>query len=309
MTWEGQPTTRATERLHQPYGFDRQGAATVNPNTGQARLARTRRGGAWIYLAISFSVAWVCWGLCWLLGTRGASASELTPLVIGGSFAPLLAAGVCSALEDGVPGMVGFYRRVLDWRMGWKVLVLSLFLIPALAWITAALFEQALPAVRPSLSELPGMYLWLLILGGPVGEEFGWCYLSDRLDRGRSLASATVSLGAVWALWHLPLFFLSIPGLSQQYVPFPAFVAMSMAMRALFAWAYYRGGRNILSNLLMHNGLNVGMSLVAIVLPVADSMQPRLWCMNVLAALCAAFLWWRWPARRTFHERWDQPTN
>ncbi|TPG40553.1 hypothetical protein EAH79_11685 [Sphingomonas koreensis] len=77
----------------------------------------------------------------------------------------------------------------------------------------------------------------------------------------------------------------------------PPFLALSFATRGLFAWTDYRGGRSILCNLLMHNGLNVGLSIVAVVLPEIGSAQPRLWCSSVLLALVAAALWSFWPVR------------
>ena len=254
--------------------------------------------GLALFLALSFSLAWACWGLCWYLGNRGGSSATLIPIVIAGSFGPFAAAGVCAAREGGFRGMIAFYVRVLQWRMGWTVLLLSVVSLPILAAVTAAIFEGGAPLVRPGLADIPRMYLWLLVLGGPVGEEFGWSYLSDRLDRRMSLRLASLVLGIVWAMWHLPLFFVEVPGLSQRFVPFPAFLALSFATRGLFAWTYYRGGRSILSNLLMHNGLNVGLSIVAVVLPTIGSAQPRLWCFSMLIALAAIALWSFWPLRQ-----------
>lgn len=248
-----------------------------------------------LFVGIGFAFAWVCWGLCWLLKSRASSATLIESIVIAGSFGPFFAAGVCALLEGGVSGTLAFYRRAFDWRMGWPVFLLSLLLVPSLAWIAAALFERGLPSIHPSVARIPRMYLWLLVLGGPLGEEFGWSYLSDALDRRMSVIVETVLVGLVWALWHLPLFFLDIPGLSQKFVPFTAFLAMSLAMRALFAWTYHRGGRSIPSNILMHNGLNFGLSLVTVVVPVIGSSQPRLWCLSALTAFVAGLLWWRWP--------------
>jgi hypothetical protein len=179
--------------------------------------------------------------------------------------------------------------------MGWWVFIFSLFLVPVLAIATAACFDHGWPSFGPSLSQIPMMYLWLLILGGPLGEELGWSYMSDRLDRHLSVVTETCIVALVWAVWHLPLFILDIPGLSQKYVPFFVFVAMSLAMRALFSWAYHRGGRSIPSNILMHNGLNVGLSLVTIVSPQLGTLQPRLLVLSALTATVALLLWWMWP--------------
>ncbi|MGA3248343.1 MAG: CPBP family intramembrane glutamic endopeptidase [Paraburkholderia sp.] len=250
-----------------------------------------------LYLIISFGIAWAVWISCWNLRERGMVAAGLIPVVIAGSFGPFVAAGVCTALVGGLSGAVRFYGRVLDWRMGWSVFLTSVLALPVLAIVTAAWFERSggLPTFHVTWAELPMIYLWLLVLGGPVAEEFGWSYLSDALDGRLELRVATLVLGVIWALWHLPLFFLDVPGLSQRFIPFAAFLALSITTRFVFSWAYHRGRRSVLSNLLIHNSSNLSLNLVTIVMPVAAASQPRLWCFCTLTALYAVLLWWRAP--------------
>jgi cbb3-type cytochrome oxidase subunit 3 len=248
------------------------------------------------YVAISFLFSWAIWLACWLLARHVVGTDTLTPIVIAGSFGPFLASGICAATSSGLRGMIAFYRRGLDWRMGWLVFCVSVVLLPMLAIFTASLFHQ--PDIQIPLAELPLVYLWLFVLGGPLAEEFGWSYLSDLLDARFSIAFSTFLLAIVWGFWHLPLFFLSIPGLEQKFIPFPLFLFMSVTARFLFSWSYHRSGRNILSNLLIHNGLNLSLSLVPIVLPLTGSLQPRLICLCTLTGIFAAVLWWALPPRR-----------
>ena len=259
--------------------------------------------GASTFLLFSFTIAWAAWGLCMFLAANGASQDKITPVVILGSFGPFLAVGLAKIVEGGPAAAIIFYRRVLDWHMKWPVFIISFLSVPTLALITAAVFEHGRPELTLSLGDLPKEYLWLMLLGGSFGEEFGWSYLSDQIDLRLPHAPEIAVVGLIWALWHIPLFFLDIPGLSQKFVPFAAFLAMSLAMRALFSWAYHRSGRSILSNLLMHNGLNVGFSLALIVTPTSGSNQPRLWCLSVLAATLAALLWWLMPIDRTIYRQ------
>lgn len=258
---------------------------------------RTKSHHLALYLIVSFAIAWGTWIGCWYFGERGMAAHELIPFVLAGSFGPFIAAGVCAALEGGLLGAVRFYGRILEWRMGWSVFLTSVLALPILAIITAALFERSggLPIFHITWTGLPLTYLWLLVLGGPVAEEFGWSYLSDALDGRLELRLATWVLGVVWALWHLPLFFLDVPGLSQRFIPFTIFLAMAIAARFLFSWAYHRGRYSVLSNLLIHNGLNLSLSIVTIVTPTIGAGQPRLLCLTALTALFAALLWWRAP--------------
>lgn len=253
-----------------------------------------------LYLAISFVAAWVIWIGCWWFARHGMSGAALLPVVIAGSFAPFVAAGIAAARDGGVVGTVRFYRRGLAWRMGWRVFLVSVFGLPVLAIIVAALFERTggLPAFQIGWADLPSVYLWLFVLGGPLAEEFGWSYLSDALDERFGLHLATLLLGAFWALWHLPLFFLDVPGLSQQFIAFPTFLAVAVSTRFLFSWAYHRGDCSILSNLLMHNGFNLGFTIVMLVTPVVGATQPRLWALVALSAVSAGLLWWLMPPDR-----------
>jgi hypothetical protein len=62
-------------------------------------------------------------------------------------------------------------------------------------------------------------------------------------------------------------------------------------LRFLFAWAYHRGGYNILSNMLFHTASNVAYSIVALAPSPADMSTGRLWMMAALSIFSAVLLW------------------
>ena len=48
-----------------------------------------------------------------------------------------------------------------------------------------------------------------LVIGGPLGEEIGWRgFALDQFQRKWDSITSSVILGAIWGLWHLPLFFM-----------------------------------------------------------------------------------------------------
>jgi CAAX protease family protein len=92
---------------------------------------------------------------------------------------------------------------------------------------------MGLPSLSPTLAvPLVGMNLMM----GPLGEEIGWRgFMLPRVaDAGLVVAAAAV--GVVWALWHLPLWWLPSP---HREIPYPLFfvtvVCFSMTMTALWA--------------------------------------------------------------------------
>lgn len=171
------------------------------------------------------------------------------------------------------------------------VALLAVPLLGVVVAATAAAVDGHTLGFQMGWREAPYVYLWLLILGGPLAEEFGWSYLSDRLDERLPALPANLLLGIVWACWHLPLFFLAVPGLSQTFIPFPVFLVTAVCLRFLFAWGYHLGGRNILANLLAHNGLNFAVSLVLIVIPAPGNPQWRLLALGLLTGMLAALLY------------------
>jgi hypothetical protein len=178
--------------------------------------------------------------------------------------------------------------------MGWSVFLVSFFLMPVLAVIVesahARLTHGALHFTMTP-GDAPLNYLFLFVLGGTLAEEYGWSLLSDKLDGLLPLKSSTLVLGIIWAVWHVPLFFIVTPGAIQGYTPFYIFLIATVAMRFLFAWAYHRGGRNVLSNMLFHTASNMAYSIVAIAPSPDDMSTGRLWMFAALNIVSALLLW------------------
>ena len=246
-------------------------------------------------------MAWALWFACILI-TRHPSSLPLFPILVVGSFGPFVGALVVTLVEGGPRHALRFFARGLDPRMGWAVFLVAFFLMPVLAVIVEyahAALTHTPPHFTMTLSEAPLSYLFLFILGGTLAEEYGWSLLSDKLDGLLPLKTSTFILGTIWALWHLPLFFIVTPGAIQGYTPFHIFLVATVAMRFLFAWAYHRGGNNILSNMLFHTASNMAYSIVAVAPSPADMSTGRLWMFAVLNIICAVALWGIAPPRPT----------
>lgn len=229
-----------------------------------------RRGDAGrttaLYLTVAFGWAWVFWLLGWLV-FRKVLDLPLLPLLFAGSFGPFVGAAVTTLVEGGPGHALRFFARVFDVRMGWLVFAVSFFLIPLIA-VAVEYAHAGLTNVAPKVDldwrSLPMDYLFLFVLGGTLAEEFGWSLLSDKLDAVLPLGRSTFVLGVIWAVWHLPLFFIINPQMVQGYTPFYIFLFVTVSMRFLFAWAYHRGGYNILSNMLFHTASNLAYSIVVL---------------------------------------------
>ena len=164
-------------------------------------------------------MAWSCWLVAWLASHERTNVPAL-PMLFIGSFGPFVGAAIVTFCEGGWRGAARFFARGFDPRMGWAVFVVSFFLMPVIAVageLLHARLTHAAPHFTMTLAEFPQSYLFLFVLGGTLAEEYGWSLLSDKFDRLFALKLSTLMLGAVWALWHLPLFFIVTPGMATRH--------------------------------------------------------------------------------------------
>ena len=279
------------------------GAAAMGWNNSAVRHRSLHSIG--LYLWVTFGMAWVLWLVGWLI-TQHKVSPPLFPVLVVGSFGPFVGALVTTWKEGGPRNALRFFARVFDVRMGWAVFLVSFFLLPILAVIVElahARFTHGAPHFTMTLSEAPLNYLFLFLVGGTLAEEYGWSLLSDKLDDVLPLKASTFVLGVIWALWHVPLFFIVTPGAIQGYTPFYIFLTATVAMRFLFAWAYHRGGNNVLSNMLFHTASNMAYSIVALAPSPDDMSTGRLWMFAALNIVSAAILWRVAPPRPRLNAR------
>ena len=246
-----------------------------------------------LYLAVAFVMAWVFWFAGWLI-TQHRLALPLFPVLVVGSFGPFVGALVTTWAEGGPRNAARFFGRAFSLRMGWSVFLVSFFLSPLLAAaveVARATLAHQPPQFTMTLAEAPMSYVFLFILGGTLAEEYGWSLLSDQLDTILPLKRATFVLGVIWAVWHLPLFFIIAPGAIQGYTPFYLFLIVTVAVRFQFAWAYHRGGNSILSNMLFHTASNMAYSIVALAPSPEDMTTGRLWLFAALNIAASLVLW------------------
>lgn len=134
---------------------------------------------------------------------------------------------------------------------------LYLFVIAGLALyflihsIVSGRTEMVLPFYTFFLS-LPGG----LIIGGL--EEAGWMYiLQPELDKKYGFVLSSVFVGIIWALWHIPLFFIPGTNHGEGLINFWMFAVQLMAFR-FFNGAIYKisGKGRVFMCVLFHTMFN-----------------------------------------------------
>lgn len=206
--------------------------------------------------------------------------------MFAGSFGPSLAAIVVVASTRRIGGLHAWLKHCLQWRIGWGWWAIAA-LLPLAVMLLAAGLHVALcadiatsPASRHLLMTVVNLPL-VLLLGGPLGEEFGWRgyalpVLQDRLG----WRTASLGLGLVWGVWHLPLFFIN--GTAQAHAPPVLFLLSVVAMSVVFAWLANRTAGSVVTSLMFHTAINFWPSVVP-VLPTESSYRANA---LVVAVLC-----------------------
>jgi membrane protease YdiL (CAAX protease family) len=225
--------------------------------------------------------------LCWGLGTILDGHPLLAPL---GNFVSgvLIAALVVTAIADGRSGLVDLGRRLVRWRVGARwygvVLILPIAIIGTVAALLPVLGGTPLDGTKrpdPVQTALFVAFLTIFPLGTPFGEEVAWRgFALPRLLVRRSALAASLALGVIWAVWHLPVV-LADPALRT---PAP-FMLQVIPTSVLFTWIFLHTRGSIFIAVLFHAWLNVALASVAPM--VAPHDYPLMWWL-ILAVQSAA---------------------
>ena len=208
------------------------------------------------------AISWPCWLLA-VGADRGLIAIPggfVSLLVILGGFGPLFSALAMTAYESGRRGLVFLLGQAFVWRVRLRWYAAAL-LLPVALRFAVILLHILKGGSFPGLTDVdrwlavPTTFAFVLLLGGPLGEEVGWRGFSQpRLQTKLGILQASIMIGLASALWHLPLFL--IPSTVQSHLPVGLFIVRSVALAVISGWIWNRSGRSLLLVLLFHASLN-----------------------------------------------------
>ncbi len=242
-----------------------------------------------IFFVLTFGWSWTCWLLAPVVKPESNFASS-TLFFLGG-FGPSLAATAVVAMTRGPMGLGAWLVRCLSWRVSPGWLVLS-FLAPLAVLTLAAGTHMALGgSVPPSpAASHTGLFVanffLVFMVGGPLGEELGWRgFALPALQERLGWRAASLALGAVWGVWHLPLFFVADS--TQSNGSISLFFVLIVATSVFYSWLYNRSNGSVLPALVLHTASNSWPLLVP-VLPSDADQRPYLF---VVGLVVAAAIW------------------
>jgi len=237
------------------------------------------------FTLLTFTISWSLW-LPQALYSQGYTHTHI-PLWGLGSFGPTIAGIIVLYLLSGTSGLKELWGRLRDWKLPVKWYGFILLFPAALimvSFLVHHILGGSIPALnlRESLPLIIPTFLLVLFLGGPLNEELGWRgFMLPRLLAERKPFAASLILGVIWAVWHLPLFWIA--GASQEGIPVTWVLLQIMALSVIFTWVYRRTRGSLLVALFFHAALNTTGVFLPILPEQAGSLQPYL--ITVILAL------------------------
>lgn len=163
------------------------------------------------------------------------------------------AAAVITAKLIGPDATTDLRLRTTRWRVApqWYVVAIGLpVAVSALASLIEQWFGAAGPIRAQPISAL-GMVVFILVFG----EELGWRgFALPRLVERFGPWVASAAVGAIWGLWHLPLFF--VRGMPQYGTSFPAFVLYTVGLSVLLTGFAQRTAGSLVIATVFHGAVN-----------------------------------------------------
>jgi membrane protease YdiL (CAAX protease family) len=240
------------------------------------------------WFVLVFAITWALW----------FTAAGLEPSLLRnvsfylGVFAPGIVALAMTYRELGASGVRKLLGRLVQWDVGVRWFAFALLFIFSIK-VVVALIVRVSTGGWPVFGTVPVPLLFAgaigsTLFGGQVGEELGWRgYALPRLASAMGLGAASVLLGVIWAIWHLPLFY--ILGADTVGQSFPFYLLQVTALSVAIAWLYMKTRGSLLLAMLLHAAVNNTKDVVPSAVPGAS--DPWLLHASMVGWLTLSLLW------------------
>jgi len=207
------------------------------------------------FFVLTIGLSWAVW-IPTLSSIQGPVAQFVA---VPGAFGPLVAAAIVTRVRG--DSVRSWLVSTLDWRrpLRWYVAALavplgvSAGLGAGMVMLAGGVGEGTL---RPAVGTFAINMIFATVLGGGQ-EEFGWRgFALPHLQTRYDALTASVIIGAVWALWHAPLFVFDVYALSPLLY---AVTVISFAV--ILTWLYNSSRACVPAAILMHGAINASVNL------------------------------------------------
>jgi membrane protease YdiL (CAAX protease family) len=237
------------------------------------------------FFVMAYAFSWIVW-VPWVLGEDGANvlppalsvpSSAARLLLAGGILAgPTLSAFIMTATTEGREGVRRLLGRLVLWRVGFRWYLFALIGVPLIMLLGTMVYSMSLHNLGalggPSyLLGYLASFALVTVLGGPLLEEIGWRgFALPRMERLQGPLLASVILGVMWALWHLPEFLVPSWAASSGgggIVGIAMFTLTAITFTIVISWVFNNTRASVLLAILVHSSIDTFTIPLAAIFP------------------------------------------
>ena len=228
------------------------------------------------FFIIAYAGTWLVW-LPLALSEDGLASCRFVVLGIGvfcyrAFLGPFFSAFIMTGAIEGRAGIGRLLRRMVLWRvgLGWYLFVLSG--IPAIVVLGVFVLPGAWHRFKDSLPSSPLALAHPLRLralpDGPLGEEPGWRgFALPSLQRLYGPLVGSLILGPLWALWHLPIFWVPAWNFPPTILNIVLFVVSATAFTIVMTWVFNNTKGSVLIAILVHATFDTTFVILNVLFP------------------------------------------
>ncbi|MGW5018440.1 CPBP family intramembrane glutamic endopeptidase [Streptomyces cacaoi] len=220
------------------------------------------------FFTLAFLLSWAAW-TPYVLSRNGVGIWDFTFPAVGGTsqllgvlpgayLGPITSALLVTGLTEGREGLRTWARRMSKWRVNWRWYVGVIVSVPAVLVLASTVLGARGPAMPSAVlltAYLPGLVFQLVTTG--LAEEPGWReFAMPRLQRRFGPVRATLIVGPIWGLWHMPLYLTDWGGDAVTWNIPVEFIATTIAFSFVMTWVFNATGESLPLAMLLHCGVN-----------------------------------------------------
>ncbi len=217
-----------------------------------------------VFFILAFAFPWFIWGTS-IAQSNGIIAFHI-PRSLAYWVGLTIAAYATAAYTGGLPAVFDLLSRLVRWRVApiWYAVALALTGVLSLFAIMIFLIlggTHQLGVLLPAGKLLPSFLFQVIFF--LITEETAWRgFALPRLQARYSALSASLILGVLWGVWHLPLVF--IPGSFQSTVNFFGFVLSAVAMAILMTWVFNHSRGSVFVAAIFHASTDTAIAYTGV---------------------------------------------
>jgi membrane protease YdiL (CAAX protease family) len=185
---------------------------------------------------------------------------------------PTLASLTVTAITGGKAGRGQLLRRYVLWRVGVRWYLLVIVGVPLIQLVCSSVFLGTAPLTAfirqwPLFFTTYLLNILIIAVAVQIWEEGGWSgYAVPTLQQRFGAWRSTLILGPLWALFHLPFFFVpgqifdQKVGAITMVVQMGLLIILAVLTRIIMTWIFNNTKGSILLAILLHSALDASNS-------------------------------------------------